>query len=107
MFDFETYRPQLVALCRQHGVDRLDLFGSAAGDGFDPARSDIDFIVEFSPEAAPAIFQHYFALKASLEALLERSVDLVMAGAMRNPYFIDSVRKTRRPIYASAHAQAA
>ena len=36
-------------LCRQFGVQRLDVFGSAAGEAFDPQRSDIDFVVDFGP----------------------------------------------------------
>lgn len=35
------------ALCWRFGVQRLDVFGSAATVSFDPATSDIDFIVEF------------------------------------------------------------
>ena len=40
------HRDTLVALCRRHGVARLDVFGSAArGVDFDPARSDVDLLV--------------------------------------------------------------
>jgi hypothetical protein len=40
-------RMEIAALCEKYGVKRLDLFGSAAGDGFDPEASDLDFIVSF------------------------------------------------------------
>jgi uncharacterized protein len=33
--------------CRRHDVERLDLFGSAAGEGFDVEGSDLDFVVSF------------------------------------------------------------
>jgi uncharacterized protein len=37
-------RADIAALCRQHGVRRLAVFGSAArGTDFDQARSDLDF----------------------------------------------------------------
>ncbi len=39
----------LDALCRRFRVRRLDLFGSAVGERFDAARSDIDLLVEFEP----------------------------------------------------------
>lgn len=46
------HREAIAALCRRHGVARLEVFGSAArGEDFDPARSDADFLVEFTPEA--------------------------------------------------------
>lgn len=105
--DLEIHRDELSLLCRLHGVTRLDVFGSATGAAFDPAMSDIDFIVDFGPQAQPRLFEHYFALKLALEQLFGRQVDLVMAGAMTNPYFIESVERTRRPVYASSVAQAA
>ena len=44
------HRDTLAALCRRHGVARLDVFGSAArGLDFDPERSDVDLLVEFAP----------------------------------------------------------
>jgi predicted nucleotidyltransferase len=44
------HRDMLAALCRRHGVARLDVFGSAArGADFDPERSDVDLLVEFAP----------------------------------------------------------
>jgi hypothetical protein len=32
-------------LCERYGVERLELFGSAARGAFDPAHSDLDCIV--------------------------------------------------------------
>ncbi|MGN6627162.1 MAG: nucleotidyltransferase family protein, partial [Tepidisphaeraceae bacterium] len=41
----ERNREQIVALCKKHGVKRLELFGSAARDeDFDPKTSDVDFL---------------------------------------------------------------
>jgi hypothetical protein len=40
-------RTELAAVYLRHNVRRLDLFGSAVGTGFDPATSDLDFLVEF------------------------------------------------------------
>ena len=96
----EPHRAKSEVLCRQFGVQRLDVVGSAAGEGFDPARSDVDLIVDFGTGEQLDLFNRYFGLKESLEQLLGRSVDLVMAGAMVNPHFIESVMRTRRPVYA-------
>lgn len=98
---------QTQALCVGHRVRQLDPFGSALAGDFDPARSDIDFVVDFEPGDPATLFDRYFGLKASLESLFGRSVDLVMAGAMCNPYFIESVNRSRRTVYASALASAA
>jgi predicted nucleotidyltransferase len=44
----EDRRAEVAALCERYGVKRLDLFGSAAGDGFDPEASDLECLeVEF------------------------------------------------------------
>ena len=88
--------------CRRHGVARLEVFGSATGDGFDPEGSDVDFLVEFAPDydLGPWLAE-YFALREELQALVGRPVDLVMVGAMRNPYFIREVNRTRRLLYAA------
>jgi hypothetical protein len=41
------HRQQLVELCRKYDVARLDVFGSAVRGDFDPAHSDLDFLVDF------------------------------------------------------------
>ncbi len=41
-------------ICRRYGVARLDLFGSAAGEGFDDLRdSDLRFVVSFERRDPP------------------------------------------------------
>jgi len=98
----ENNRPRIEALCRRYHVARLEVFGSAADGTFDAERSDVDFLVEFEPGADLGPWMSgYFDLRRDLEALLERSVDLVMPGAMRNPYFIREVERTRKLLYES------
>ncbi|MCL5996211.1 MAG: nucleotidyltransferase domain-containing protein, partial [Chloroflexi bacterium] len=36
-------------LCRRYHVKTLEAFGSAVAGGFDPATSDLDFLVQFDP----------------------------------------------------------
>lgn len=103
----DARRDDVARLCREHGVRRLDVFGSATSEHFDPENSDIDFIVDFGPAAQQQLFNHYFTLKQALEALFARPVDLVMAGAMRNPYFIDAAMRTRQPVFAPTLTEAA
>ena len=95
-------RAPLADLCHRYHVSRLEVFGSAADGTFDPQRSDIDFLVEFLPDQylGPWL-AHYFDFQAALEKLLGRKVDLVMPSAMKNPYFIREVNRTRSPLYAA------
>ena len=99
--DLARHHGALVALCRRHGVTRLDVFGSAAGDGFDAERSDVDFLVDLDPPAGVSRFDAYFGLKGELESLLRRPVDLVVPGALVNPYVAADVERTRTPVYAA------
>jgi predicted nucleotidyltransferase len=77
------------------------VFGSAVDGSWNPERSDLDFLVEFLPEAAGRIFHGYFDLKEAFERLFGRKVDLVMPGAIRNPYFRKAVNQQRRVLYAA------
>ena len=90
----------IAKLCRAHGVSRLVIFGSAVRGDWDPATSDLDFLVELHP-STPSLFDAYFNLKDGLEQLLGSPVDLVMARAMENPYFADSVAENYRVMYAA------
>ena len=81
---------------------RLELFGSAARGAFDPAHSDMDFLVEYAQETdlGPWLSRH-FELRERLAAVMGRPVDLVMAGATRNPYVLRSIEASRRVLYAA------
>lgn len=102
----DSHLDDIPGLCRRYGVARLELFGSAAGEGFDPERSDLDFLVEFNADSS-RLFDRYFGLKESLEALYGRRVDLVSTGSLRNPYFIEAINRSRQLVYAAEDAQAA
>jgi predicted nucleotidyltransferase len=107
---FTFIDPQLAevsALCRRYGVRKLELFGSAGTGAFDSQTSDLDFLVDFDPDGDETLFHRYFGLKEALEVLFGRKVDLVMVGALENPYFIESVNKTRHAVYAPPVAETA
>ena len=94
----EQHKNELVALCRRHGVQTLDLFGSAATGAFDDNSSDIDFVIDFL-DYGPGIARRFFDFTSEAEALLGRPVDLVFDSEMRNPYFLAEVNATRQPLY--------
>lgn len=103
----QQHRERIAELCRHYHVSRLELFGSAASGTFDPQRSDIDLLVEFAPGGDQDLFHRYFGLNEALNGLFGRTVDLVMVGALKNPYFIESVNRTRQLVYAAPVAQTA
>ncbi len=97
----EQHRAEIETLCRRFHVARLEVFGSAADGTFDPAHSDVDFLVEFQPLEPGALADAYFGLLAEFERVFGRRVDLVTPKAIRNPYLLRSVNETRRPLYAA------
>ena len=93
---------ELKHLCRQYHVKRLEVFGSAlTGEGFDPAQSDLDFLVEFLPLQPGQHADAYFGLLEDVEKLFGRHIDLVMPRAIKNPYFLESINKARKVLYAA------
>ena len=96
----ESKNTALADLCRRNGVKRLEVFGSAARGDFDPARSDIDFLVELSPDPAANPFDPYFALKDALETMFGRPVDLVSMGSIDNPYVRSAIERDRQLVCA-------
>jgi len=94
-------RSELAAICLRHNVRRLDLFGSAVGTDFDPATSDLDFLVEFGSFPKGGYSEHYFGLIEDLKTLFGRPVD-VLARAVRNPFLLESINQTRESLFAAA-----
>ncbi len=96
----EQHRDEIAALCRKHGVRRLELFGSAARGDFDPANSDVDFFYEFDADPC-RLADRFFGLMEDLERLLGRKVDLVSSQDARNPYFLQVTNRHRVTLYAA------
>lgn len=97
----EKNRAALAELCRRHHARSLDLFGSAATGNFDPATSDLDFLVEFEEIEPGAFSAAYFGLLEGLNGLFGRDIDLVVESSIDNPYFRESIERTRTPVYAA------
>ncbi|HWV36791.1 MAG TPA: nucleotidyltransferase domain-containing protein [Thermomicrobiales bacterium] len=97
---------EIRALCRKHRIARLDLFGSAAKGTFDPATSDLDFLVDLGAYDS-SVANRFLDLADDLEKLLGRDVDLVTTRSLKNPYFIASVDAYRENVYDARDRQAA
>lgn len=89
-------------LCLKHRVERLDLFGSAARDDFDPGASDFDFLVEFEPMSPSEHADSFFGLLEDLERLFGRHIDLVESEPIENPFLRESILRSRRVLYEAA-----
>ncbi|MBS1784138.1 MAG: nucleotidyltransferase domain-containing protein [Acidobacteria bacterium] len=94
-------RAELERICREHRVRKLELFGSAATGSFKPDRSDLDFLIEFEDIPSRDYADTYFGLHEALEGLFGRSVDLVTAGSVKNPYLLESISRSKALLYAS------
>ncbi len=97
--DLSSKRDTIALLCQRFGVARLDAFGSATSEEFQPGVSDHDFLVELDPRAPGSRLQRLNGLAEALESLLGTSVDLVNPRYIRNPYFAAEVQRTRMPLY--------
>lgn len=93
------HRSEIAALCRKFRVRRLELIGSAARGDFDPARSDLDFLVEFDDLGWEGSPSRYLGLLFGLEDLFHRKIDLIEFSAVRNPRFTQVATRHRELVY--------
>ena len=94
-------RQAIADVVLRHGVVRLDAFGSALRDDFRSGESDLDLLVEFGPMEPYDRVDAYFGMLEELRALLGLEIDLVMAGAVKNPYIERDIERTKRTLYAA------
>lgn len=97
----EGKREAIAKACMRYGVTRLHAFGSALRDDFRPEDSDLDLLVEFGPMEPYARVEAYFGLLDELRAMLNRKIDLVMVGAVKNPYIARDINHTKQLLYAA------
>lgn len=88
----------LASFCREHGIRKLAVFGSALGDAFGP-ESDVDLLVEFAPDRIPTLFD-MAGMEQELSGLLGgRKVDLRTPEDLSR-YFRDRVIEQAEVQYA-------
>jgi len=97
----EEKRAEIAELCTRFGASRLDVFGSALRDDFEPEGSDLDFLVEFGPLSPYERADAYFGLLDELRTLLGVDVDLVVTGAVKNRFIAADIERTKRVYYAA------
>ena len=94
-------------LCDEYGVVKLELFGSAATDAFDPACSDVDLIARFAEHSELDYVDRFFGFAEALEALFGRPVDLLTDQKFRNIILQKSVDANRKTLHERPNVEAA
>jgi len=89
---------RLAEFCRQNGVRRLAIFGSALRDDFGPA-SDVDVLIEFEPGRTPGL--RFFWMQEELSRLFDRAVDLHTPSSLSR-YFRSQVLAEAEDQYVAA-----
>ena len=88
---------KIAEFCRERGIRKMSLFGSVVRDDFDPARSDVDVLVEFLPDRVPG--WEFFGWGEDLEQIIGRKVDMV---SKVGKYIAPFVRRDLMTIYEQA-----
>ncbi|MFH7244095.1 MAG: nucleotidyltransferase family protein [Spirulina sp.] len=96
---------KIAEICQHNQVARLELFGSAVTTAFDPATSDLDFLVEFSTDIPEGASERFFGLKQGLSEILGRSIDLIEVNTIQNPYFLRAISNNRLTIYGNRNPE--
>jgi uncharacterized protein len=94
----KTYQNQIQKLCERHKVSSLYAFGSVLTPEF-TKESDVDLVVDFNTNDPLEYTDHYFNLKFDLEKIFNRPIDLLENKALKNPFLIASIDKTKVLIY--------
>jgi len=91
---------KLACFCREHGVTKLAVFGSALREDFDPDHSDLDLLVEFAPGVSKSLFK-LIRMQDLLSQIFGREVDLTTPDSL-SKYFRDSVVESAAVLYDAA-----
>ena len=96
----DKYISEIKQLCKENGVKYLFAFGSVLTNKFTHI-SDVDLLVEIDSNDPLVYAEQYFNLKFELEKLLNRPVDLLESKAIKNPYLLENINKSKTLIYAA------
>src|SRR2546425_11563325 len=94
------YSESLHRFCRERGIAKLELFGSALREDFRP-DSDVDLLCTLRPGTHCTLLG-WADMQLRLTAIFGRPVDLVSRWAIersQNPYRREAVLSTATPIY--------
>lgn len=97
------FDPEIVRqFCRERGIARLELFGSALRDDFRP-DSDVDLLCTMKPEQECTLLD-WVDMQFKFEEIFGRRVDLVSRWAIersKNRFRRRAILSTATPIYVA------
>jgi predicted nucleotidyltransferase len=96
----DKYEGDIRKLCQQNKVRSLYVFGSVLTDKFSE-MSDIDLLVDIDSNDPLDYADYYFSLKFALQELFKRSIDLLESKALKNPYIIENINRSKSLIYGA------
>ena len=88
---------KIAQVCHSWKITEMALFGSVLRDDF-RADSDIDLLITFTPKHGWNLLD-LIDLKAELETLFQREVDLLQKKELKNPYRKQEILSTYQVIY--------
>lgn len=99
MGELTANRGAIVELCRQFGVRTLTAFGTGAvGDGSagvsETGDGEMHFLADIGPVDDLCRMDSFVGLKASLEHLLGRPVQLLGPVALQDPDVVEAILRT-------------
>lgn len=100
----DGHRDAIAKLCREHGIRRLAVFGSAAKSAWRASESDIDVLIDL--DYGPGVGRRFMRFAAALEQLLGHPVDIVTERSLDSQWFRQELEDTAVPIYDAGDAQA-
>lgn len=89
----------LASLAKEWRISRLSAFGSVVRNDF-RKDSDVDLLVEFEADVHYSLID-LANLKAQLELVFRRDVDIVEPAALTNPYRRRHILETAQLVYAA------
>jgi predicted nucleotidyltransferase len=102
----EKFRKTVEEICSKFKVEELYVFGSILSTKFN-SKSDIDFIVSIESEDPIEYAENYFEVKAGLETIFHRKIDLLEQKAISNKTFKAIIDKTKMLVYAKRNQSVA
>ncbi|MCC6181096.1 MAG: nucleotidyltransferase domain-containing protein [Bacteroidia bacterium] len=93
---------RIKAICKEHKVKELYVFGSAARNEMND-KSDVDFIIKFNNDVPVEDYVDlYFDFAESMEMILNTKVDVLLDKPIRNRILQRELDETKQIVYVAA-----
>ena len=94
----DNKRAEIEALCEQHGVRRLALFGSAVKGTWQEETSDLDFLVDIG-NYDDRVGRRFMDFLAGLDRLFDGHIDVISEPAIKSGQLRSEVQNTAVTLY--------